>query len=170
MIVLDSRLALTMQMNVYPTHRPDLKNDIFTGSTQCSTHEQPLPNFLGYPQPAGRVGVAAGRGQGPCVGTPGQPMLLLNKVKVHMDHTNLLLWKNPGDHNRRVAQWHAELMEYNFKLVHIFRKKNGHMDTLSRHPDYDQGDNDNKNLTVLPPKFFSKVYAKYVGTRREPLY
>src|SRR5882757_2223606 len=41
-----------------------------------------------------------------------------HKVKVHMDHTNLLFWKNPGDHNRCVAQWHAELMEYDFKLVH----------------------------------------------------
>jgi hypothetical protein len=26
-----------------------------------------------------------------------------HKVKVHMDHANLLFWKNPGDHNRRVA-------------------------------------------------------------------
>ena len=26
-----------------------------------------------------------------------------HQVKVHMDHANLLFWKNPGDHNRRVA-------------------------------------------------------------------
>jgi hypothetical protein len=26
-----------------------------------------------------------------------------HKVKVHTDHTNLLFWKDPGDHNRRVA-------------------------------------------------------------------
>jgi hypothetical protein len=26
-----------------------------------------------------------------------------HKVKVHMDHTNLLFWKNPGEHNRRVV-------------------------------------------------------------------
>jgi hypothetical protein len=42
-----------------------------------------------------------------------------HKVKVHTDHTNLLFWKNPGDHNRRVVRWHAELMDYDFKLVHI---------------------------------------------------
>ena len=24
-------------------------------------------------------------------------------VKIHTDHTNLLYWKNPGEHNRRVA-------------------------------------------------------------------
>ena len=58
-------------------------------------------------------------------------------------------------------------MEYDFELIHISGKKNGRADTLSRRPDYDQGDNDNKNLTVLPPKFFSKVYTKYVGTKEE---
>jgi hypothetical protein len=30
-----------------------------------------------------------------------------HKVKVHTDHANLLYWKNPGDHNRRVVQWHG---------------------------------------------------------------
>ena len=87
---------------------------------------------------------------------------LHTKVKVHMDHANLLFWKNPGDHKRRVAHWHTELMEYNFKLMHILGKKNGHADTLSRCPDYDQGDNDNKNLMVLPPKFFSKAYYRLI--------
>ena len=58
-------------------------------------------------------------------------------------------------------------MEYDFELIHISGKKNGCADTLSRRPDYDQGDNDNKNLMVLPPRFFSKVYAKYVGMKEE---
>src|SRR5258708_7159849 len=80
-------------------------------------------------------------------------------VKVHTDHANLLYWKNPRDHNRRVARWHTELMEYDFKLEHTSGKKNGRANTLSRRPDYDQGDNDNKSLVVLPPKFFSKIYA-----------
>ncbi len=40
-----------------------------------------------------------------------------HQVKVHTDHTNLLFWKNPGDHNRRVAQWHSDLMDYDFQLV-----------------------------------------------------
>src|ERR1700744_6329530 len=58
------------------------------------------------------------------------------KVKVHTDHANLIYWNNLGDHNRWVARWHAELMDYNFELVHIAEKKNGHANTLSRWPDY----------------------------------
>jgi hypothetical protein len=73
-----------------------------------------------------------------------------------------LYWKNPGDHNGRVAWWHAELMDYNFEISHISGKKNVRADTLSRHPDYDQGENDNKQLVVLPPKFFTKAFT-HVG-------
>ena len=87
-------------------------------------------------------------------------------VKVHTDHANLLYWKNPGDHDRRVMCWHAELMEYNFELVHISGKMNGQADTLSRRPDYDQGDSDNKGLVVLPPKFFTKAYTRAIIARR----
>ena len=91
----------------------------------------------------------------------------VHTVKVHTDHANLLYWKNPRDHNRRVARWHAELMEYDFELVHISGKKNGQADTLSRRPDYDQGDNNNKGLVVLPPKFFTKAYARAIMGKKE---
>ncbi len=55
-------------------------------------------------------------------------------------------------------------MDYDFQLVHISGKKNGRMDALSRRPDYDQGEDDNKQLVVLPPKFFSQVLARVVGS------
>ena len=55
-----------------------------------------------------------------------------------------------------------ELMEYDFKLVHISGAKNGRADALSRCPDYDKGDDDNKKLVVLPEHFFSK--ARLAGT------
>src|SRR6202012_5195599 len=71
------------------------------------------------------------------------------KVKVHTDHANLIYWKNPGDHNQQVAWWHAELMDYDFELVHIAGKKNGRADTLSRRPDYEHSTNDNKDLVIL---------------------
>ncbi len=88
----------------------------------------------------------------------------MHQVKVHTDHANLLFWKNPGDHNRRVVRWHSDLMDYDFQLVHIPGKKNGRADALSRRPDYDQGEDDNKQLVVLPPKFFSQVLAHVVGS------
>jgi hypothetical protein len=50
-------------------------------------------------------------------------------------------------------------MEYDFKLVHIPGKKNGHADALSRCLDHNIGDDNNKQLVVLPPKFFSHAYA-----------
>jgi hypothetical protein len=87
-----------------------------------------------------------------------------HKVKVHTDHANLLYWKNPGDHNRHVACWHRELMDYNFELVHISGKKNGRADALSRCPDYNMGEEDNKQLAVLPPKFFARAYARVTGS------
>jgi hypothetical protein len=88
----------------------------------------------------------------------------VHQIKVHTDHANLLYWKNPGDHNRRVARWHAELMDYNFELIHISGKKNGHADALSRRPDYNMGEHDNKQLVVLPPKFFADTYARVTGS------
>ena len=78
-----------------------------------------------------------------------------HKVWIYTDHANLLFWKNPGEHNRRVARWHAELMEYDFELVHIAGARNGRADALSRHSDYDKGDEDNKKLVVLPEHLFA---------------
>ena len=84
------------------------------------------------------------------------------KVWIYTDHANLLFWKNLGEHNRRVARWHAELMEYDFELVHIAGARNGQADALSRRPDYDKGDEDNKKLVVLPECFF--VHVRLAGT------
>ncbi len=55
-------------------------------------------------------------------------------------------------------------MEYDFELVHISGKKNGRADALSRRPDYSQGEEDNRNLVVIPPNFFSKIYARLAGS------
>ena len=55
-------------------------------------------------------------------------------------------------------------MDYNFKLVHISGKKNGRADALSRRPDYKMGEEDNKQLVVLPPKFFECALARVAGS------
>ncbi len=50
-----------------------------------------------------------------------------------------------------------ELSEYNFEIHHIAGKMNGQADTLSRRPDYNQGENDNNNVVVLPDQLFVRA-------------
>ena len=45
------------------------------------------------------------------------------------------------------------MQDYNFVIQHIPGESNK-SDALSRRPDYDQGTNDNDNVTVLPPHLF----------------
>ena len=47
-----------------------------------------------------------------------------------------------------------ELSEYNVKLKNIPGRENGRADMLSRKPDYDQGEEDNQNIIVLPEEMF----------------
>ena len=57
-------------------------------------------------------------------------------------------------------------MEYDFELVHIAGTRNGQADALSRRPDHDKGDEDNKKLVVLPERFFApNVYVHLAGTK-----
>ena len=56
-------------------------------------------------------------------------------------------------------------MEYDFELVHISGARNGWADALSRCPDYDKGNEDNKKLVVLPECFFAPtVQVHLAGT------
>ena len=70
------------------------------------------------------------------------------------DHANLQYWKAPKDFNRWTARWHADLQEYDYEIKHIPGKANTPADALSRPPNADQGDQDNKNITVIPPHKF----------------
>ena len=72
------------------------------------------------------------------------------------DHTNLQYWKAPKNLNRRMAQWHADLQEYNFEIHYIPGKTNTGPDILSRPLNVNQGQEDNQDMTVLPP-------AKFIG-------
>ena len=80
-----------------------------------------------------------------------RPYLGWTKVPfiIWTDHGNLQYWKSPRNLNRHTAQWHADLQEYNYQLGYIPRKTNTMADTLSRHADIDQGQEDNKGVTVL---------------------
>src|SRR5882757_5356263 len=57
-------------------------------------------------------------------------------------------------------------MEYDFELEHIASKRNGQADALSRRPDHNTGNEDNKGLVVLPERFFAKepVKARVAGS------
>src|SRR5712672_1002162 len=73
-----------------------------------------------------------------------------------MDHANLTFWKHPRKVNRRVARWFAELQDYWFEIKHVPGKTHTAADFLSRPFVKDKGENDNENVTVLPPKLFVK--------------
>jgi hypothetical protein len=80
-----------------------------------------------------------------------------HKVIVYSDHQNLLYWKEPHKISRRVAREVLRLSEYNIEIRHIKGTANGRADALSRRPDYDQGTEDNTNVTVLPERLFART-------------
>ena len=53
-----------------------------------------------------------------------------------------------------------ELSEYDLEIYHIKGTLNSHADALSRRPDYDQGEDDNKDVVVLPDHLF--VHASHL--------
>jgi hypothetical protein len=80
-----------------------------------------------------------------------------HKIIIYSDHQNLLYWKEPHKISRRVAREVLMLSEYNFEIRHIKGTANGRADALSRRLDYDQGQEDNQNITVLPEQVFVRA-------------
>jgi hypothetical protein len=80
-----------------------------------------------------------------------------HKNIIYSDHQNLLYWKEPHKISRRVAREVLMLSEYNFEICHIKGTSNGRADALSWRPDYDQGHEDNQNVTVLPEQVFARA-------------
>ena len=80
-----------------------------------------------------------------------------HKIKVLSDHMNLQYWRQPQKISRRVAREVLELAEYDLEIHHLPGKANGRADALSRRPDYDQGEHDNENVTVLPDRLFIRA-------------
>jgi hypothetical protein len=89
-----------------------------------------------------------------------------HKIKVFSDHMNLQYWRHPQKISRRVAREVLELSEYDIEIHHIKGKTNGRADALSRRPDYDQGENDNANVIVLPERVFIRA-ATICATRNQ---
>jgi hypothetical protein len=85
-----------------------------------------------------------------------QPLLAgsPHDIQVFSDHMNLQYWRNPQKISRRVAHEFLKLQEFPIKIHHIKGRSNGRADALSRRPDYDQGEQANTNVTVLPNRLF----------------
>ena len=78
-------------------------------------------------------------------------------IIIKTDHLNLTHWREPQKISRRVAYQVLQLAEYNFEIHHISGTINGKADALSRRPDYDTGERDNENVTVLPDALFIRT-------------
>ena len=70
---------------------------------------------------------------------------------------NLRYWRDLQKISRRVAREVVELADYDIEIHHLKGKENGRADALSRRPDYDQGEEDNENVVVLPDHVFAKA-------------
>jgi RNase H-like domain found in reverse transcriptase len=98
----------------------------------------------------------------PYLGWTKEPFTILT------DHANLQYWKSPKDLNRRTARWHADLQEYDFEIKHVLGKTNIPTNALSRPPEHDQGQQDNKGITILPlSKFINHVQAAPTTEEKE---
>jgi hypothetical protein len=75
-------------------------------------------------------------------------------VLVYTDHANLQYYREPWKIGPCVAGYIPEIAQYNIQLEY----KPGAMnraDTLSCQPDYEvEGNPDNKDVTILPDKYF----------------
>ena len=69
---------------------------------------------------------------------------------IRTDHANLQYWKSPRNLNWWTARWHTDLQEYDFQLEYIPGKTNTVADALSWPANANQGQQDNKDITVLP--------------------
>ena len=67
------------------------------------------------------------------------------------NHANLTYWKAPRKLDRRYTHWHADLEEYDFKMVHTLGNTNGPADALSCPPGTDKGENNNQDVIMIPP-------------------
>jgi hypothetical protein len=73
---------------------------------------------------------------------------------------NLQYWRNPQKISQRVAREFLKLQEFPIKIHHVKGKSNRHADALSQRPDYDQGECDNTNVTVLPDHLFIRALVE----------
>lgn len=75
-------------------------------------------------------------------------------VEIFSDHQNLGYFREPQKLNRRQARWFQELQDYNYTLHHKPGSMMGKPDAITRRPDLNRGESDNKNVTLLKAEHF----------------
>jgi len=81
--------------------------------------------------------------------------------EIFSDHKNLQYFMTNQKLNRRQARWSLELAEFNFTLIHKPGSSMICADALSRRPDYDKGDSDNTDITLLKPEHIRRFEVTY---------
>jgi hypothetical protein len=85
-------------------------------------------------------------------------------IQVFSDHMDLQYWHDPQKISRTVTHKVLELEEFPIKIYHIKGKTNGQADALSQRPDYDQEEDNNQNVAVLPDSLFIHVLMEISTT------
>ena len=80
--------------------------------------------------------------------------------EIWTDHQNLQYFRQPQKVNRRQARWIIELANYHFTLHHKPGTTHTKPDFLSRPPGLDKGENDNKDVVLLPPQHFRALHTQ----------
>jgi len=81
-------------------------------------------------------------------------------VQILMDHKNLKYFMTAQKLNRRQARWSLYLSRFDINLTHRRGKSSAKPDLLSRRSDHKEGvENDNDNVILLKPEFFTKNRA-----------
>ena len=80
--------------------------------------------------------------------------------EIHTDHKNLEYFQQPQDIRRRQARWITQLAQYHFTLHHKPGTTHLKADFLSRPPNLDKGENDNKNTILLPSNHFCTLESR----------
>ena len=75
-------------------------------------------------------------------------------VKILMDHKNHTYFKMSQNLNRWQARWHLFIQHFNFILKYHPGKTLIQANALSRKPDHDGGEEDNKEVTLLKDEVF----------------
>jgi hypothetical protein len=82
---------------------------------------------------------------------------------------NFKYWKEPQKISRQVAREVLKLSEYDLEIHHIKGSANGQADALSRRPNYNQGEKDNENVTVLLDHMFVQALStQHTGMPKHP--